>query len=454
MSKKLSYGIDFGTTNSTIAVVDNNNQILQLPVDSHSDNQSVMRSVIFVDKNGSYQYGAQAVKSYIQSVAINKGASKRVVETGKKLKLTAPASATSGFKPDVIVDEVLEIEEADSGRLFQGIKSILSSTTVKKVNIYGEIIAVEELVGRFLKEMKTRADFITGKNINSAVVGRPIEYVGGNNQQAIMKMEKALEIAGFTDWQFEFEPIGAALEYGVKSTEQELILVFDFGGGTLDVSVVSYPANKVYSTVGLPIGGDHLNSILFDKYIAPYFGKNNTYGDKNLPIPRHIFYYLKDWFKITLLKNDGFFESLESFSYKSSNPQAIVALESLIKNNLGFSVYEEIERVKKRISTSNVDKYKYSNQDIDIHELITRSNFESLIEDDLVNIDKCIELALSKANLNQTDITSVITTGGSSLIPVVRQLMVDKFGSHKLAASDTFTSVASGLAIKASTIYR
>ncbi len=448
---KYAYGVDFGTTNSTICLVDNG-KVRKLQIDQKAPDPSILRSVIYVNSDFEFLFGSEAVSKYLEDVASGKGTVKRVIETGKKIKIASDAGL-SGVKPDKWVDEIWEIEEFEGGRLLQTLKSALSSNVVSHMTIFGKEMPLEEVIAIFLKEMKTRADKLTGMTINKAVIGRPVEYVGHNNALAVERMTKAAHLAGFEEVEFEYEPVGAAYDYASSTKAKQTVLVFDFGGGTLDISVFRLPERQISVNTGLPIGGDYFNSKIFMEKLAKYFGSKTKYGLQQLPLPRHIFNYLQSWYKISLLKNVDFTKSMENFRSLNSDPKTMDALESLVDNNLGFAIYEEVERVKKQLSQTNEEEYKFNAKAISIQELITRNAFEKIIADDIKNINQLISDSLKKANLKVSDIDSVVTTGGSSLIPVVRNLLEKIFGKDKLSQTDTFTSVASGLALRAQEIY-
>src|SRR5258708_3455285 len=301
--------------------------------------------------------------------------------------------------------------------------------------------------------MKERADEIMGIKINKVLLGRPVEYVGGNNDFAVRRMKKAAEIAGFTEIQFEYEPVGAAFDFGVDIETNKIALIYDFGGGTLDISIFKFPEKKVLANVGLPIGGDHFNTEIFITKIAKYFGSELKYGINQLNLPSYIFTSLKNWYAISLLKNETFINDLEDFKFMNSDINSLNALKSLVYNNLGFGIYEEIERVKKALSNKIAEIYKFDAKDIKIASEVTRLVFEEILKNDLLEIKKILNKALGIAGLTSNDIDIVATTGGSSLIPVIHEQLVEMFGKEKIKKSDTFTSVARGLAIKAQEIY-
>jgi hypothetical chaperone protein len=120
---------------------------------------------------------------------------------------------------------------------------------------------------------------------------------------------------------------------------------------------------------------------------------------------------------------------------------------------LSFSLYDEIDRVKRILSVNTSDTLKFIEDHININVLVERSEFESYIKEEMRLIDEKISEALQISGLSSEDIEAVATTGGSSLIPAVRNLLIKKFGMDKIIESDAFTSVAAGLAIRAKELF-
>ena len=436
-----SYGIDFGTTNSTVAHVDNQNRLMQLPIDEEAENPQVMRSVIYVSSDKHLLFGQAAINAYLHSIATNKGSRKKTIFTGNYI------TVNDSTGKDKTIPEIIELDIKNSGRLLQSIKTILGSSVIQKLNLFGQEYQVEEVVGMYIQELKKRADRIVGKNIKSAVIGRPVQYAGGNNDLAIERMTKACRLAGFTDITFEYEPVGAAYDYGVSIQDTKKVAIFDFGGGTLDFSILQFPSKKVLVSTGIPIGGDVLNSEIFTSKLARYFGSELTYGEKQLHLPCHIFISLQNWYEISLMKNRQFFNSLEHFRYLCSDKKSLGRLKSLVDNSQGFSMYEEVDRVKKSLTAGDRAIYRLQAKDIHIEESLTKEEFETMIEGYIDNIKQFIGESLASNNLTRADIDIVATTGGSSLIPSVHQLLVEMFGRNKIKQSNIFTGVARGLAL-------
>ena len=451
MADNFTYGIDFGTTNSTITVVDGNGEVKRIEVDPDSPNPAVMRTVIYVRTTGEMLFGGSAINAYVKDIAEGKVAKSKLVFTGKYLKLAGDADL-GGVKDDKIVPEIIEIQEGEGGRLIQSIKSTLGSK-LDTFEIFGKKYKVEELVGSFLRNMKLGADEIVGEDVKSVVIGRPIKYVGGDEDIAIEKMTAAAGLAGFESINFEYEPIGAAYDYGIDTKENHTALMFDFGGGTLDLTVMKFPEKEVLSNCGLPLGGDLLNSSLFSEKISKHFGKGSTYGEREMPMPDHIYEKLKNWYTISIMKTDKFADSLENLEYKNSNPVAIKNLKHLVFDNLGFGLYQEIDKTKVGLSNLQEDKFKFDSMDVVVEEYVSRDEFEDIISNHLGDVEKLINETLETAKIKEDQIDVVATTGGSSLIPSVKKLLIKRFGENKLKDSDAFTSVSTGLALKAHETY-
>lgn len=445
---KYAYGIDFGTTNSTITAITSNREPIRLEIDKSAENPAVMRSVIYVNHKHELLFGKEAIDKYIKDIAEGKIARRKKIFTGRYIKITSPGDA-GGVRKDEIVPEIIEIEEGEGGRLLQSLKSILSSQYLSTFQIFGKEFTVDEIIASFLREMKARADRILKTEVSDVVIGRPVKFVGSSDSTAVGRLEKAAKQAGFKNIVFEYEPVGAAYDYGINEDKSQTALMFDFGGGTLDLTIMKFPNKKAVINTGIPLGGDFLNSQIFSTRLARYFGKEATYTDKNLEVPQSIYENLRNWYTISLLKTESFSETLERLKFNHSQPKALEALKSLVYDNLGFSLYEEIDRVKKSLSNIEHEIVNINKGEIKISDPITRIEFENIISPNITDIKTLIDDTLEQAGISSEEIDVVATTGGSSLMPVVENLLIEKFGKEKMKNTDAFTSVSTGLALRA-----
>lgn len=473
------YGLDFGTTNSSVSVFKDGRSVL-LPIDVDAISEEVLRSALyfypkkliisnkvtkeqleshtFYANQISYEgdtktlIGENAVRAYLDDNKSRHPGIKRKIYTGKMLNMIL--YVTPGGK-QVMGDVPDYYEEIDygTGRLFHALKTALKSEVYKGGTIFGTKYTLEELIGMLVGQIKARADQITGTTTDSVVCGRPVYFSIDpvKDRAAQDRLEASIKEAGFKNVQFEYEPVAAAKYY--LSTHQEKnkkILVFDFGGGTFDTTVMdSSNGFNVLATDGVYIGGDLLNSDIFYHKLGTYFGTECTFGEREIRLPGHIITALQSWYGIPNLNNPNDIGFLTSDTrYKNSDISAIDRLLHLIQKNLGFEIYEAIEIAKKQLTNNPSSKIYFKDGPIDINVEITREEFENIIEHRVESVKKCVEKTLKKANLEPEQIDVIVRTGGSSLIPVFENMLNDIFGKEKVTEFDPFTSVAAGLPIR------
>jgi len=142
-------------------------------------------------------------------------------------------------------------------------------------------------------------------------------------------------------------------------------------------------------------------------------------------------------------------QELRDLRAESANPKPLQAVETLVTKNLGYSLFREIERVKRELSDSIVSQLKFKQDSIDLREVITRAQFEDMLKQEIANVRAGIDQVLRDAQIEPNQIDVVLRTGGSSLVPVFINMLSDLFGADKLQAMDPLTSVVGGLAVAA-----
>ncbi|RZL57750.1 MAG: Hsp70 family protein, partial [Pedobacter sp.] len=136
----------------------------------------------------------------------------------------------------------------------------------------------------------------------------------------------------------------------------------------------------------------------------------------------------------------------ENYYYYSGNDAKFKNLITLVENNLGYSVFQAIERSKIELSSQEQSNFKYQNMGISIDEQISTANYNSIIDKDLNRINTYLNEFLEKNNINPNEINSLFLTGGTSLVPAVQDLFKTRFPHINLNSGDNFKSVAKGLA--------
>jgi hypothetical chaperone protein len=414
MSKFL-YGIDFGTTNSALSIYDEEKKEIV-------DTISIPSLIYFTEVKSvidgeSHIVGEKAIDAYL----------------------------SDGMK----------------GRFIKSIKQILSRTTFTETRIHNKRYTASDLVTLILKDLKEKADLITGYDCQKAIIGRPVFFDDDNTMKdtlAQTRLKKAAESAGFTDVRFQFEPIGAAFAYEKTIKKKERVLVADLGGGTTDFTYLILDPDKVGSkdrkndmiaSGGIYIGGDSLDSAFMWDKGTPYFGKNTMYEatpGKVLNVPKSLFANICTWDKMNFFNGLKIQKEIEEYYYYSGNDPKFKNLITLIENNLGYSLFRSIEKTKIELSDQPVSTFAYSNMEIEIDENISLERYNSIIEKDINKIDAYLDQFMETYKIKPEDIDCLFLTGGTSMVSAVQNLFKTKFPHIPLNSGDNFKSVAKGLA--------
>ena len=347
----------------------------------------------------------------------------------------------------VIVDQIIEYEDCGVGRIMRSFKSVLGNSNNFTTMIAGQLITFEELLAIFIREIKNRADYIVGENVEKIVIGRPIKFVRDSSEgkNPLTHLTNAAKLAGFKEIEFQYEPVGAAYGYGVENKEK--VLIFDFGGGTLDTSIVDLVKSEVIASHGAPIGGDLMDQELYDNYIAKYLGKNLRYGQNRISYAKSAVSHMISWFDIAEYRTRNFFDYLDSVRYMANEPDTIEFIRFFLKANLTFPLRKKIVEAKEQLSNKREVDFVFKTLVKTINETFERSVFERSIDYCLEESKMVVEETLKMAGVNKNDIDRVIMTGGSSLIPKFRLQMEGMFGKHKVILFEPFTAVSKGLAV-------
>ena len=409
------YGVDFGTSNSAIAIMQDGKETI-VHEESRADNTE--SSILFFPQwdTGVHHVGDEGVRQYIDS--------------------------------------------GMNGRLIQSIKSILPDPSFKFTWIHGERYEIEDLIALIIMHLKIKADKSIDQKITKAVFGRPALFSENPEEDKIAeeRLRAAAHKAGFDEVHFQLEPIAAAFSYEMKISKPETVLVADLGGGTSDFTIMRLDPQKIHlkdrkadmlATGGIHIGGNDLDAQIMWHKLVHHFGYGARYKTWNkwLELPVHIFRRLCEWERIPFLKARDTQEMLRRFLRSTDNKEAVARLITLIEKDLGFSLFKAIEKTKKNLSSHDSSVIDFDKSDITIHEPLILDEFNQLIYEQVVKIDEYLSSFMSKASISTKDIDTVFITGGSSLVPSLRNIFAGKFGKNKIRSGDTFTSVASGLAL-------
>lgn len=347
-----------------------------------------------------------------------------------------------------------------SGRLLKSIKTLLPQSRFTFTYIYGKKYTAEDLVCLILSHLKKQADDFTGEDVTEVVMGRPVVFSEdpAEDKLAEKRLLIAARKAGFDKVLFQYEPIAAGFLYEQSIEKPELVLIGDFGGGTSDFTLMNLDKSRMNSgdrksdilrTGGLHIGGDDFDAQIMWYKLVPYFGYGLKYDSmgKMLDLPVHIFRTLCEWEQMAFLKEGNIRRKLDMYHrYTNYNP-AIARLITYIDNNLGFSMFQHIEKSKIELSGRDFTEIIFRESSIDIDVLLKVEEFNVLIERELNKINTYISSFLEDAKINPDEINNVFITGGTSSLGAVVEIFENKFSPEKIHTGDNFNSVAQGLAL-------
>lgn len=418
-------GLDFGTTNSAIAVADSNRQA---------------RLATFPDGPATTNY----FRSILYFPAKERGSQQR-----KETK--------SG--PDAINDY---LEAETKGRLIVSVKSYLASSLFTVTSIEGRFYTLEELIAIILRRLRMAAMDQFDTEASRVVLGRPVRFSGAETEKdealALERLRSAATLAGFQHISFEFEPVAAAYQYETQLDHDELVLIGDFGGGTSDFTLAQLGPgrkrdgrNPVVGTSGLAIAGDTFDSRIMMRLVAPKLGLGSHYVSlgKELPVPVWIYSQLSTWHHMFLLKDPKTMGILQQVKKQASEPDKVAALIQIISENLGYALYRSVEHTKVELTEREIGKFAFLLLRDHLEDSLERWQFESWIQEDIQKIAGCVRALMDQAGVKPLDIDRVFLTGGSSFVPVVRRFFSKTFGAEKLRSGEELTTVAKGLALRA-----
>lgn len=434
-------GLDFGTSNSGVAVYDGQ-RVRLLPVDPRNVLPEVIKTVLYITRDYRPSIGQEAVEHYYRD---NVNRQRRFVRqwTGE--------IDVYGADMHYVQDVFVYVDELQPGRLLQYLKTALRKEKYEGTQIFERYYTVGDLAKTYLSLLKQRAEEVLGESIDSVTLGRPVKFSESPEQdhKAQETLRQAAHEAGFNDVDFELEPIAAALDYEQSLTKAQNVVIFDFGGGTLDIAVMRLGEpgkRKVYASGGVDIAGSDFDRAIIEKRMLSHFGSGRV---KHHPEIMEMIHAIPDWMALPYLGTPINKNILDKAIQAGTAPIQMKALQGLIYNDLAFTFYNRVEAGKIALSNDGATVITLEDKGIALWELYTRHQFETDIQHYLIDVEKVLLDTIVKSGLKVSAIDAVVKTGGSSNIPLFTEMLTRIFGAEKVKESNAFTSVVAGLAIKA-----
>lgn len=367
-------GIDLGTTNSVVAVMEGGKPVV-IP---NQEGSRTTPSVVAFSKNGERLLGQVAKRQAVTNP-------ERTIYSIKRFM---------GRRYDEVIAEIKMVPY----------HVVRGENDTARVDIEGKVYSPPEISAMILQKLKAAAEDYLGEKVEKAVITVPA-YFNDAQRQAT---KDAGQIAGLEVVRLVNEPTAAALAYGLDKKKNEIIAVYDFGGGTFDISILEVGDGvvEVKSTNGdTHLGGDDIDQRIID-WLIEEFRK-----DQGIDLS-------KDRMALQRLK-----EAAEKAKCELSSVQ-----ETEI--NLPFI-------------TADASGPKHLNV------RLTRSKFQQLVEDIIMRTIPPCRQALKDAGLEPKDVDEVVLVGGSTRIPRVQELVTEFFGKEPHKGVNPDEVVAVGAAIQA-----
>ena len=440
----LKVGIDFGTSNSGVAVYDGQHVRL-LPVDPKNVLPEVIKTVLYITRDYRTYLGQEAVETYYRD---------NVNRQRRYVKQWAGEIDVYGADMHYVRDIYVYVDELKPGRLLQYLKTALRKDNYKGTQIFEKYYSVGDLAQTYLSLLKRRAEDVLGESIHAVTLGRPVKFSESpeRDHKAQETLRQAAHEAGFKEVDFELEPIAAALYYEQSITKPQNVVIFDFGGGTLDIAVMrlgDLHNRTVYASGGVDIAGSDFDRMIIEKRMLLHFGYGKV---THHPEIMQMIHAIPDWMALPEMGTPINKNILDKAIQAQVAPVRLKALEHLIYNDLAFTFYNRVEAGKIALSSDGATVISLEDKDIALWELYTRSQFESDIQHYLVDVEKVLLDTIAKSGLEIEKIDAVVKTGGSSNIPLFTGMLGRIFGAEKVKESNAFSSVVAGLAIKSYTV--
>jgi hypothetical chaperone protein len=407
-------GIDFGTTNSVVAVLqpDGGVQAARHAIDGATTD--VFRTVLCFWQD---------------------------TERGRRLLHHAAGPlAVQAYLADPL-----------DSRLIMSMKTYLAQRSFSRTSIFGRPFTLVDMVALFLRAL------LGPDNADARIVaGRPVHFAGASAEDDLgeARLRESFAAAGFPSIDVVLEPQAAGYRFARTLDRPAIVLVGDFGGGTSDFSILRFTPGASQRVEqlgygGVGIAGDTFDYRIIDHVVSPLLGKGDSYTvmGKSLPVPPEYFSGFARWHRLSMMRTPRMLRDIEEVARASADPSRLRRLIRLIEGELGYQLYQAVSAVKAELSTQTAARLHFAQDDFVIERVIERREFEAWIAGDLARMTQAIEQTLAASGLAASDIDRVFLTGGTSFVPAVRRLFDERFGAARVSAGGEFVSVAEGLAL-------
>jgi len=400
------------------------------------------------------------------------------IEAGRPTMPTAVFYAVEGLAPHEEPQRlygsaaIAAYVEGTEGRLMRSMKSILGSTLVERRTELGagHSVAYLDVVAGYLRQLKQRAEARIGAPITQAVLGRPVFFVDDDTERdakAQAALESAARAVGFVDVHFQYEPIAAALDYEQHATQEQLVLVADIAGGTSDFSLVRVGPQRRTRTERrddiLANHGVHAAGTDFDRHIElacilPTCGYRSLgpsrRGQRAREVPNAVYFDLATWHLINTVYTPQRVFELTNLREFYGDARLYERLMTVVKQRLGHALAAQAEQAKIEVADGEPTHVALDAIEPGLAVALTHEQAMGAVHVDLDRIVLAARETLRQAGVAEGAVDVLYLTGGSTgLAPLARRLAA-VCPSARVVRGDRFASVVQGLGLHAQRTFR
>ncbi len=420
-SNEIACGIDFGTSNTTVAIAQGNGEhIILVPVEE--EHLTIPSTIFFPAESSAAVFGRKAINAHVAR---------------------------------------------EDGRFMRSFKRVLGTSLMKDgTYICGRKTKFENIIGHFIEDIKYKAELLAGREINKVVAGRPVHFVDGNDQadkDAEAQLVAIFSAAGFKHIRFQYEPIAAAFAHELTMGDKErLAVVMDIGGGTSDFTIMRLSERyikkhdrqeDILSNAGIRVGGNDFDRALSLKCFMPLLGLGSQWGAKGLGFPITPFFDLSELSKIQYMYTQKYKRDLKGLIGQSNDKVLTQRLLSIVEEEQGHMLMASVEESKIQLSSCQHTSADLSFIEADLQAQIERTDFEQSLQGHIQSIQKTIRDCIMMAGIRSDDVALVILTGGGTAIPLIQQITRGIFPYAEISDGNRLSSVGFGLACDARRYY-
>jgi len=166
-----------------------------------------------------------------------------------------------------------------------------------------------------------------------------------------------------------------------------------------------------------------------------------------LPVPPAFFSNFAHWHRLSMMRGPKTLREIDEVARLMADPSKLRNLITLIEDEAGYGLYRAVSGAKAALSKAESTVLRFEHEGFTVESEVKRSDFEAWIAPDLARMGTAIDAALADAGMTGEQVDKVFLTGGTSLVPAVRNLFNDRFGVEKVSSGGEFVSVAEGLAL-------